>query len=597
MDGVGDLFSESTGTLAPYGGDPVPVHWDGQGKFEVEVSPLETSRMRQVAGARHLRKRGLWVCPDTRAQAAALSGVFRGRLAPTAEAQERAQRLFQGAAVLEQIRGEKGDELATDTGEHLFDFQRTGVRFLRHTGSALLGDEMGTGKTIQAIEWMRAYDNLNYHLVVCPKTLIYNWARELAKWWPEAFVVPVVGSAAKRRKLIVEEQPEYPAPLVFIINYEGARLHSALKSWGGATVSDAQKEMKELNEFQYATVVADEAHRLKNPSAKQTMAVKQLGTQAEQRLAMTGTPVKKNPDDLWSIMEFVAPREYGSRGQFRTRYCNMVQGWHQGFDNMGLKESTRAEFDSFFLPRFLRRTKLQVFPDMPEKMPLDVRHIPMESGQSRIYNALVKDMFADLGTEMLIATSELALRTRLRQAAQACLAVEDGRVVGMERPSNKLSAVMEIKEELGEDPLPVYGASKLWLRMAGDYLVSKGFRVGHINGDIGARVRESTVQAFQDGELDYLLCQIQAAGEGITLTRASTIVLMQSDPDNALVQQAIDRLHRHGQDRTVTPIMLLSEGTVDMGLRELQLDKHGQLQALVRDPKNFKRFAKGESIA
>ena len=571
-----------------FGGQDVAVDYV-DGYFTAKVSPMEADRMRLVLGARYHRNDDLWLMPGTRSQAAALSGVFEGRLAPTDAARERVYFLF---------RPTQDAYMMEESAPHLFDFQKDGVRFLRVAGSGLLGDEMGTGKTLQAIDWMRlteATEPIGVHLVVCPNSMKFKWVAEIEKWWPAAEAIAVDGSAAQRRKQIEHgrrDEADY-WPVVYVINYESLRAHTKLAPWGGEALTAEQKEPGLLNQFQWTTVVVDEAHKIKDPKAQQTMAVKQMGLQAEYRLAMTGTPLLNNPDDIWSIMNFVQPDEWGARNVFRNRYCRMASAWHGGFENHGLKPETLEEFDRFFQPRFLRRTKTEVLPDLPEKLDIDYRLLPMGTKQAKLYNQLVKDMMAMAGDELLIAENPLSLTIRLRQAACAHLQVEDGEVVALETPSNKLDAIHDILAESPGDPLVIYAESRKFIELLARELMDD-YRIGMVTGAQNASTRDRAVQQFQDGKLDIILGTLGAGAEGLTLTHANRIIIAQQSWSHATNAQAIDRVHRIGQTRGVHPIVLLSKGTIDEATAVVDRTKEIRLQELVRDPSWLRAAAKGE---
>jgi SNF2 family DNA or RNA helicase len=325
------------------------------------------------------------------------------------------------------------------------------------------------------------------------------------------------------------------------------------------------------------------------------MAVKQMGLQADHRLGLSGTPLLNNPDDIWSIMNFIEPREYGSRNQFRNRYCRMQSAWHGGFENLGLKNETRNEFDRFFLPRFIRRTKLEVLPDLPEKMPVDYRVLPMGTKQRRVYTALMNDMMAVVDDELLMVENPLSLSLRLRQVACGVPVVdENGEVVALEAPSNKLDAILDILEESPDEPLVVYAESRKFIEMLAEQLRKRKYSVGLVTGAQSAREREKAVERFQAGKLHVMLGTLGAGAEGLTLTAASTIVLAQQSWAHATNAQAIDRIHRIGQNSSVHPIVLISEGTVDHAVALVDKTKEGRLQELVRDPAWMKAAMKGE---
>ena len=556
----------------PFDGDSVVVDYDDY--LVAKVNPLEADRMRLVLGVRYNRNRDVWVMPATRSQFAQLRGVFGRRLELTQAAHDH----------LEQLTPDPGH---WDTSPDLYPFQAEGVNRMLNAGSMLVGDEMGTGKTIQAIEWMRLRAENSPHrgslnLVVCPNSMKHKWQDELWRWWPGCTPIVVDGTASQRRKQITYSN-EHEDPVI-VINYDGLKAHTRLASWGGKALTEKQKEDKELNQFEWTSLVIDEAHKIKNPKAQITMAVKQMGLHADERLAMTGTPLLQDPDDVWSIMNFVAPAEWGSRNQFRTRYCDMVIGWSSGLENSGLKADTLKEFDEFFQPRFVRRTKVEVLPQLPEKFPIEYRALHMGTAQARAYKAMVKDMMAMFKDELLITDNSLAQITALRQAASASLDVRDGKVWNMEAPSCKLDALRDLIAEAPGDPIVVYAESRKLIELFNRELAKDGLVCGMITGKQGPAVRAKTVEAFQNGDIDVILGTLGAGAEGLTLTRANRIVIAQQSWSHGVNAQAIDRVHRIGQTRGVQPIVLVTLGTIDEATALADLDKEVKLQQLVRDP-------------
>ena len=369
---------------------------------------------------------------------------------------------------------------------------------------------------------------------------------------------------------------------MYIINYESLATHTKFKAWGGKTLTPKQREAKEFNDFEWRCVVLDEAHKIKGHGNNRTMAAKQMGAQARHRLALTGTPLVNNPDDLHSIMEFVMPDEYGSLTQFRNRWCDTRTGWHGGLENLGLRPARRDEFDSFFMPRFIRRTLTEVVEDMPEKLPTEYRMCQMDSSQKKIYRTLLDELFAVIDNEVLVAPNPLALTIRLRQAASATPVIEDGEVVALGKKSSKLTAIQEIMEEDPGQPVVVYAESRKLLEFFQREMEADGLTVGMVTGKIGTELRQRYVDAFQDGQLDVMLIN-DAGAEGLTLTKATTIILAQQSWSHAINEQVIFRIWRIGQTERVRPIVLVSEGTIDEVVVGVDIDKEGRMEDVVRD--------------
>ena len=550
----------------------------------VAAGHRDTMSLKLIPGCRYNKARDVWTVPFGLTALACL-GDF-----PGAQYTDGAVARFGELAQWADRQAARRDATDPIEGrEFLYPFQAAGVRFIAAGKRVLVADEMGTGKTVQtlvAIDQVDAYPLL----VVCPNSLKHNWAKEVEQW-TDATPVVVEGTAAQRKKLIAEMAGQ--ENLVAIINYESLVKHTKQASFGNTVLTDEQKAEKDLNDIQWQAVVVDEAHRIKSPKAHSTRAVWGVSRDAEYRVALTGTPVVNNPDDLWSILHFLIPEEQNARARFRDMWCHVVPGYHGGLENLGLREGApRRQLDVILKPMVIRRTKGEVLPDLPEKI-LTNRLVPISGKQRTVYNQLVSDMMAEVHGGILVATDPLTLLGRLRYAASATPVVDDdGNVLSLDTPSNKLSEIKDIIAE-SDGPLVVYGESRKLMELI-EAELPEDLRIGVITGAIPARARQGFVDMFQAGDLDVMLATTGAGAEGITLTAASRMVVVQESWSNVANKQAHDRIHRIGQDRGTEIITLITEGTVDVAVHQATVEKEDQLQSLVRDPEWFIAAIRGD---
>jgi SNF2 family DNA or RNA helicase len=473
-------------------------------------------------------------------------------------------------------------------------FQRAGVAFLATAGRALIADEMGLGKTAQVIGALEVLGSEAAYpaLVVSPNSMKFTWKDEFARWAPSRNVVVIHGGAAARRKQIQELMDGIAD--VGIINYEGLRAHTRLAPYGSVTLSEEEKVPKELNEIPFRSVIADEAHRAKDPRAKQTRALWQVGAPATQRYAMTGTPVANSPEDVWSLMRFIAPEEFPAKTRFVERYA--LQSWNVfGFMEIaGLKPETQGELFDIIDPRFIRRLKAAVLPQLPAKT-YTVRAVEMEPKQRKAYEEMRKEMLAALDGGTLLAVNPLVQMIRLQQFASAT-----GEMVGEELrltdPSNKVAALAEIVEELGDQQLVVFAESRQLIELAAKRMAKDKIKHGQITGAVSAVDRAEYVREFQAGNLKVLLITLGAGGEGLTLTAASTAVFMQRSWSLVKNAQAEDRIHRIGQEAEAVNIIdiISSDAPIEMHLRAALETKAEFAEQVTRDAATLKTWlAKG----
>ena len=274
-------------------------------------------------------------------------------------------------------------QYAWPSNEHesaLFPYQKPGRDFLVTAKSAIMGDEMGLGKSFQTLSAIRVVNRLDAEkgaypaLIVCPNTLKRNWEREVRQWLPEANPFVIQGNATQRRKQIEEAATKRNA--VIIMNVESMWLHSRLSAYGGkrlakCTECDAKEgtpdlkpsacevHPKELNAIPFQVCVLDEAHRVKDPNAKQTRAIWNVfhGASVRYRWALTGTPVANHPGDLWSILNTVAPESFPAKTAFLERYALLQFNPFGGMSIVGLNPDRKEEFFQLIDPHFRRMIK------------------------------------------------------------------------------------------------------------------------------------------------------------------------------------------------------------------------------------------------
>ncbi len=465
--------------------------------------------------------------------------------------------------------------------EGLREYQHRGASFLNTAERAVLADEPGTGKTIQAIAALKIYDNGLPALVVCPTTMRHTWAAELAKWAAELSVSVVAGTKQQRIKAL------RPGADVYVIGWEAAKLHTRICGYGSIKLSEDDRRPGELNDLGIQTVILDEAHRAKNPESKQTRAAWFLCWGARYRWALTGTPLTQGPGDMWSILHAIDPESAPVRSTWVDRYCDTSINWFGVLEIGGLKQTTRDELFSWLDPLMLRRSKAEVLPELPPKT-YSTRWVELAGGQAIAYKAMHKTMM----TGRLVAVDPLVQLTRLVQLAAATPVVDDdGKVTALRMPSSKVSALLEMVEDAAGEPMVVFAQSRLLIELCCRELCKAGVQHKVITGTVSAKDRDAAVAGFQGGDYPVMLCTIGAGGEGITLHRASTAVFLQRSFSLAANLQADDRIHRIGQvAEAVNIIDIVTLGTVEERVHAIAAKKEGGLQEFCRDPHWFARL-------
>jgi len=586
----------------------------------------DSYQIKLIPGKKWDRKAKRWTLPKSYAACIVLRELFGDRIVVERELaawarSERARR-DRVLALREAMAPHADYQPVNDHDEKLYPFQIPGADFMVLARSALLGDEMGSGKTFQTIAAMRRVDMIlpEYGggaypaLIVCPNSLKRNWEREIKRWLPEANPFVIQGSAAKRRVQIAEAAEADNA--VIIVNIEAMKLHSRLSPYGSTRLkrcmecetktqpgtpdlkeSACEVHEKELNRIPFRVCVLDEAHRVKDPNALQTRAIWNVfhGPTVEYRWALTGTPVANHPGDLWSIMHAIAPETYPAKSAFIDRYARIEYNHFGGMSIVGLKPDTKEEFFKILDPHFRRMIKADVLKQLPDKVFMR-RDVEMSPKQAKAYKDIAEQLVTVLedGT-VLVANGNLAGATRLLQFASAYCEVDQGEtpedpatwlVSLTDSPkSSKIDELMSIIEDDPGKPMVIAAEHRQLIDLAATRMTDAGIPFARVTGGVSADERDAAVQAFQDGKIDFLLFTYKAGGVGLNLTRADTMVRLQRSWSLIDNNQGVDRIHRIGSEvhDKVTIIDLVAAGTIEETQLERLYEKAERLEEIVRD--------------
>jgi SWI/SNF-related matrix-associated actin-dependent regulator of chromatin subfamily A-like protein 1 len=427
-------------------------------------------------------------------------------------------------------------------GGELKPFQRAGVNYLLAQRRAFLADEQGLGKTIEALATLQA-DDAFPAVVVCPASLKLNWLREIERWLPARTAHALAGTA-----------PQGPrhTPDITVVNYD------ILAS-----------RLSELEACAPRALVLDESHYCKNPSAKRTQAVGRLADAVPRDglvLALTGTPVMNRPPELVSQLRIIGRlADFGSGAQFGRRFrgpdAHMRLHWHM-----------RARC-------FVRRLKVDVLPQLPPKTRSIV---PIELDNQHEYRLAERDLVAWLRTQ------PMDLRELDAKVASALRAERLVRLNALKllAARGKLHAALAWIHDFcaSGEPLVVF-ARHVEIQRA---VLQRFPRALHILGEDTHRARDASLRAFQEpdggpgeGRSNQLIvCSLEVAGQGLTLTRASNVAFLELDWTPAKHDQAEDRCHRIGQRDAVTAHYLLAAATVDETIATLLERKRAVIAAV-----------------
>lgn len=440
------------------------------------------------------------------------------------------------------------DELKT-----LRDYQVTGVKWLytlAKTGfGGILADEMGLGKTIQVIYYIKQMlkDNENNKfLIVVPTSLAYNWDHEFDSFGSNIKRKICVGNKDKRTKILSDLNDTN----IIITTYGLLR------------------EDEELyNNLNFNTMVIDEAQNIKNNMAGITKVVKKVN--AETKFALTGTPLENSILELWSIFDFIMPGYLASLTKFQGKY--KIKDFDE--DSEILIKGLSKQINPFIL----RRKKQDVVKELPDKLINDI-YIELKDEQKKLYVAELERVKEEM--EKIIETEGmnkarfliLQLLTKLRQICIDPSIVYDNYKDG----SNKLEQLESIVNEYikNNHKILIFSSFKTALNIVKEKLNKAKIKTYMIDGSVPAKDRIEMVDNFNNNDdVKVFLIMLKSGGTGLNLATADVVIHLDLWWNPQAENQATDRAHRIGQKNTVEVIHLITKGTIEEKILELQNKK------------------------
>jgi len=474
-------------------------------------------------------------------------------------------RQFEGVVALDSPPGFHGE---------LRPYQREGLGWLdylqRFGFGGILADDMGLGKTIQVLALLqrrRAHRQAKGpSLAVVPRSLVFNWVQEAAKFTPR----------------------------LRVLDYTGPGRHSLRESFADydliiTTYGTVRTDIAELTQFEFDYAMLDEAQAIKNAESQSAKAARLL--RSRHRLAISGTPIENHLGELWSIFEFLNPGMLGSDTVFK-RYLG---------SGTSLEQTDRALLAKTLRPFILRRTKQQVVQDLPEKTEQTL-YCDMEAEQKRCYEELrahYRDALLRKDTAELNRSKIEVLEALLRLRQAACHpGLINPELVG--ETSAKLDLLLPSIAEVVEEghKVLVFSQFTSFLAIVRERLEQEKITYEYLDGR--TRNRAAKVERFQtDAECPVFLISLKAGGLGLNLTAAEYVYLLDPWWNPAVEAQAIDRSHRIGQTQHVFAYRLICRGSVEEKILDLQqkkrdladailsADNRGVIQSLTREDLEF----------
>lgn len=417
----------------------------------------------------------------------------------------------------------------------LRDYQKKGIQWLQmlhHYGfGGILADDMGLGKTLQTIAFLSSQVQADTSvLILAPSGLIYNWADEFQKFAPDLDVVVVHGLKSHRESILAEDHQ------IYVTSYATFRQDSEI-----------------YQDLSFDFLFLDEAQVMKNAQTKIAQSLRQFVVPSV--FALSGTPIENHLGELWSIFQIVLPGLLPAKKEF-------------------MKLSTER-VAQFIKPFVMRRKKEEVLTELPDLIEVVYKN-ELEDQQKAIYLAQLQQMQERLGqvSDSEFQRNRVEILTGLMRLRQIC----DTPALFMENyqgESGKLDSLRDLLVQIAEGGhrVLIFSQFRGMLDRIEQELPDLGLTSFKITGSTPSQDRQEMTKSFNQGERDVFLISLKAGGVGLNLTGADTVILVDLWWNPAVESQAIGRAHRMGQEQAVEVYRLVTRGTIEEKIQELQEKK------------------------
>jgi superfamily II DNA or RNA helicase len=464
------------------------------------------------------------------------------------------------------------------------------LAFLHRFGlNGILADDMGLGKTLQTLSIIqRAKENGRGKypsLIICPTSVVRNWESETRKFFRDCPVIIYTGDRRDAKLRHILELMKYAkhglaSPLV-VTSYDIAR-----------------RDYEDLNRIPWLYVIVDEGHNIKNPDAQRTKAIKTINGQ--HKLALTGTPIQNNLEELWSLFDYVMPGYLGTRTAYKELYGR------NGRVNWEAVRGGNHRLRDRIHPFVMRRLKENVAKDLPPKIVVD-RQVELTPSQVALYKEVLKSAEYKRLLEEVDSKGVNRAQTLILAAYTKLRGICNHPYLAHHRPpvryqdSGKLDCLKELMEEIveSEHRALLFCQSTQMLDIIQDFFGKWQVDYVRLDGTTPPPRRAALVEDFNGNDAQKcFLISTKAGGTGLNLTGADTVIFYDHDWNPANDMQAQDRAYRIGQTRPVTVYKLISKGTIEEKIIERQAIKKTLADEIVgADEQGFKDLTKEELLA
>lgn len=519
---------------------------------------------------------------------------------------------------------EEADEAMAGPGS----YQTADIKFLVESPCPLNGNQQGLGKTLELIGAVYEADmEVGSHLVIAPLAAIdATWPEELERWQMDnADNVGVWsclgGKAAKQKAIDSFMSSDKPVKWLLVnpqmiqfrkTDDEGAKVvrKAATKEFSKACHCRRTTEahwhyvpaFPELFDVEWNTITIDECHKgsIRNHRSLTSMSINNLkSADGCKRVAMSGTPMKKQGSDIWGILHWLRPQVFTSYWSFANQFFEVTNNGY-GSSVGGLLSSKEQEFFRFLTPYVLRRTKSECLPWLPPKQYVDV-YVTMSGKQDKQYRQMEANGAAQIADEEISTTSILAEMTRLRQFSNSFATLSDDNRVIPTRESAKIEALFEKMDETGifddnsDQKTIIFSQFREMIELVHGMVAERGVKCEIISGSTNKTgQRKAIKESFQNGDTRVLCIVTTAGGVSLTLDAADSAHFIDESfaPDDD--EQAEDRIHRASRNHNVTIYRYRSRNSIDDVIAQASIDKKTAHERILDIRRSLVNRQKGE---
>jgi len=461
----------------------------------------------------------------------------------------------------------KEPQLASFLKPIMRSYQKAGYQWLKmlqnYHLSGILADDMGLGKTIQAISVLSDLPQNAKSIVICPKTLLFNWAAEIEKFNKNLTFIIYEGNQKERKKIL-----------------ENLNVNILFTSY-----SIIQNDIKQLSEIEFEFIILDEAQHIKNASALRTKAVKKL--RSRNKMALSGTPIENSPTELWSIFDFLMPGYLPPLRRFKNEFLNQDDE----------KRAVQDKLKMLISPFILRRKKRDVLIELPDKQ-VQIAYCKMTEIQEKMYLQVLENV-----KQSFLQTRErgyfihiLAALTRLRQICNHPILIDKN-----VKPKSEFSGKIELLQEIISDALEsgkkllIFSQFVQMLKVLKD--LTEKMKIPYEYMDGSTINRQKRIDNFNNNNnIRIFLISFKTGGFGLNLIAADTVIIVDPWWNPMGEDQAIDRAHRIGQTKKVNVYKIITKGTIEEKILTLQQSKREMFEHIIEDGQNIIKNMNSEQL-